>query len=168
MNAPGPESGYLDAGAHYLPLRVYYEDTDAGGIVYHANYLRYFERARGEMLRLLGIDHIAAWLGSRDGPGSEPADGPRMGFAVRHVSVDYLRPARLDDALMVRSTVLHVGAAYVDAGQSIWRADDHLVSARLRVALVNDQGLPCRLPKAWRRILKTLEGVSPSEEASGF
>ena len=160
MIAHSPESGSMDAGTHYLPVRVYYEDTDAGGIVYHANYLRYFERARGEMLRLMGIDHSAAWM--------QPGDGPRMGFAVRHVSLDYLRPARLDDALLVRSTVLHVGAAYVDAGQSIWRDAERLVSARLRVALVNDQGLPCRLPKDWRLKLKALEGAGLSEEASDF
>ncbi|GER02009.1 4-hydroxybenzoyl-CoA thioesterase [Iodidimonas gelatinilytica] len=145
----GPQTGWIKDRRHHLPIRVYYEDTDAGGIVYHANYLRFFERARGEMLRLVGIDHVTAW---RDQPAGE-----RMGFAVRRVELEYFRPAILDDSLDIQSIVLATAAAYVDVQQAVLRDGVLLARADLRVALVNDNGRPCRLPLAWRTILKALE-----------
>ena len=94
-----PDSGYVKRGEHYFRLRVYYEDTDAGGIVYHSRYLNFAERARTEMLRIAGIGQREVL--ARDG----------LAFAVRDLSIDYLRAARLDDQLLVRSRVVEQGAA---------------------------------------------------------
>ncbi len=149
MTGPAPSQGVLKKNVHSLPVRIYYEDTDAGGIVYHANYLRFFERARSEMLRVLGIDHIAVW--------SHAEPGNRMGFAVRSVTLDYLAPAFLDDALQVCTQVIHVAAAYVDARQWITRDENMLAQAQIRVALVDESGRPRRLPSDWREKLKNVE-----------
>lgn len=154
MSAPLPESGWLDGQLHRLPVRVYYEDTDTGGIVYHANYLRYLERGRTELLRSLGIDHIAAW---RD---AAPED--RLGFAVQRVVLDFRIPALLDDALEVQSRVEAVGAASVDARQWIRRGETRIAEATLRVALLDGTGRPRRLPAAWRTELAAIEAPSPA------
>ncbi len=144
-----PSQGILKNTVHSLPVRVYYEDTDAGGIVYHANYLRFFERARSEMLRVLGIDHIAAW--------SHAAPGSRVGFAIRWVSLDCLAPSFLDDTLQVHSQITHVAAAYVEAEQWITRQKDLLVRAHICVALIDENSRPRRLPADWRKKLKSVE-----------
>lgn len=148
----GPASGRLDDGVHRLPLRIYYEDTDAGGIVYHANYLRYLERGRSELLRCLGIDHARAW--------SEGGAQGRIGFAVKHVEIDFRTPAVLDDALLIESTVAAVGAASVEARQTILRGAEVIASARVRVALVDIDGRPRRLPRLWK---ERLSGVMVRE-----
>ncbi|GAB4573758.1 MAG: tol-pal system-associated acyl-CoA thioesterase [Rhodothalassiaceae bacterium] len=137
-----PASGLIADGTHRLPVRVYYEDTDAGGIVYHAGYLRFFERGRSECLRLLGIDHAARQ--------QDPDPRARAGFAVRRVEIDYLAPAVLDDALIISTNIVHVGAAFVDVRQTVMRDGSCLARAVLRVALVDWQGRPCRLPAEWR------------------
>jgi len=148
VRATLPASGHLVDGVHRLPVRIYYEDTDAGGIVYHANYLRYLERGRSELLRCLGIDHAHAWsVGGADG---------RMGFAVKHVELEFRIPAMLDDALIVESTVEAVGAASVDARQTILRSETTIATARVRVALVDAQGRPRRLPRPWKDRLAEL------------
>lgn len=150
MSAVVPEGGVLEGGVHRLPLRVYYEDTDAGGVVYHASFVRYFERGRSEMLRALGIDHAAAWMKARA--------GERLSFTVRRIEIDYLAPAFLDDALMVYSGVERVAAASVDAVQRVERAGVPIAAARLRVALVNEAGRPARLPGGWRHSLSACIG----------
>lgn len=142
MTDLSPASGLIADGTHRLPVRVYYEDTDAGGIVYHAGYLRFFERGRSECLRLLGIDHAARQ--------QDPDPRARAGFAVRRAEIDYFVPAVLDDALIISTTIAHVGAAYVDVRQAVLRDEVVLVRAALRVALVDWQGRPCRLPADWR------------------
>src|SRR5580698_6646220 len=91
-DAPIPPSGVFDGQAHLLPIRVYYEDTDFTGVVYHANYLRYFERGRSEFLRLAGVSHTE--LRVMDSP---------MAFVVARMEVDFVKPARIDDALVVRT-----------------------------------------------------------------
>ncbi|RMD86762.1 MAG: YbgC/FadM family acyl-CoA thioesterase [Alphaproteobacteria bacterium] len=148
MSDTRPAGGHLLGNRHLLPLRVYYEDTDAGGIVYHGNFVRFFERGRSEMLRALGIDHAAAWR--------DPDPGARVGFAVRHMEIDYLAPALLDDALTVHSEVVKVAAAYVDARQWIARDGTTIARARFRVALVDERGRPRRMPADWRRKLATV------------
>jgi acyl-CoA thioester hydrolase len=113
--------------AYRLPVRVYWEDTDAGGVVYHANYLRFLERARTEWLRALGVD--------------QDAERQRSGrvFVVHHVDAHYLKPARLDDLLEVRVGVSEARSASVVFGQSIWRGDIELLRARIRVACVDTE-----------------------------
>ena len=126
-------------------LRVYYEDTDSGGIVYYANYLRFAERARTEMLRELGVEH-SAFL-ARDG----------LAFAVRRCQVEYLRPAKLDDALRVVSTVRHMGGASFDLDQVVMRDDETICEMTVRLACMQvggeRAGKPGRIPEQVRQAL---------------
>jgi acyl-CoA thioester hydrolase len=133
----------VSAISHSLPLRVYYEDTDAGGIVYHANYLKFAERGRSEMLRSLGFPHRK--LRAEDG----------VGFAVRRCSIEYLAPARLEDALTVVTTLTGIGAATLSARQEIRRDGTLLVDIDMLVACIGRDGRPRRLPSALRAVLTT-------------
>jgi acyl-CoA thioester hydrolase len=127
--------------SHSFPLRVYYEDTDAGGMVYHANYLKFAERGRSEMLRSLGFAH------------SRLRDESGVGFAVRRCSVDYLAPARLEDALVVDTTLADVGAATLQVRQRIRRDGELLADLDILVACIGRDGRPRRLPSALREVL---------------
>ena len=131
--------------SHSLPLRVYYEDTDTAGIVYHANYLKFAERGRSEMLRSLGFPHRR--LGAEEG----------VGFAVRRAAVEYLAPARLEDALTVVTTLTGVGAATLSARQEIRREGELLADIDLLVACIGRDGRPRRLPSALRAALSRRE-----------
>lgn len=133
-----------------MPLRVYYEDTDAGGIVYHANYLKFAERARTEMLRAAGIDQ------------SELRDRQGLGFVVRRCTVNYLAPARLDDALEVHCELRALKGAAVEMVQKVCKAgeDEALVTLDLVVALVDVDGRPRRLPRDIRDRLAGTAGTS--------
>lgn len=127
--------------AHSLELRVYYEDTDAAGIVYHANYLKYAERGRSEMLRSLGFGHRR--LGREHG----------IGFAVRRALIDYLAPARLEDALTVDTTLTGIGAATLALRQRIRRNGELLADLDILIACIGGDGRPRRLPSALRSVL---------------
>jgi len=131
--------------AYIFPVRVYFEDTDFSGVVYHASYLRFMERARTEVLRACGIDQHAAFTG---------AIGARFGFAVRAMEIDFLKPAVMDDLLQVETVALRVGGASMELAQRVLRGQETLVSARVRVACVLD-GRPARLPAAIRAKLPT-------------
>ena len=126
---------------HSMPLRVYYEDTDAAGIVYYANYLKFAERGRTEMMRALGFAHsrIDAETGTL--------------FTVRRLAADYRTPARLDDSLTVATTVLEIGAATVLLDQEIRRDGTVLVALELLVACVGRDGRPRRVPAGLRAAL---------------
>ncbi len=134
-------SGHFDGLEHVLPLRVYYEDTDAAGIVYYANYLKFAERARTEMLRLLGIHQRSM------------SEDYGLAFAVRDCSVDYRRPARLDDLLEVRSRLVKLSAAAARAVQRITREGEHLASVRARIACIRLDGKPSPIPQPLHRAL---------------
>ncbi len=137
---------------HRYDLRVYYEDTDAGGIVYHANYLRFAERARTEALRALGVPHAVL-----------VRDHQRM-FVVRRVKLDYLRPARLDEWLSVLTDQRALGAASVRLRQDITGAEGTCAAAVIDLACVRtDTGRPARIPPAWRAALQGLQAASPPE-----
>jgi acyl-CoA thioester hydrolase len=129
------------SGTHVFPLRVYYEDTDAGGVVYHANYLRFAERARSEMLRALGIPHMQ--MLREDG----------LSWTVSRCEVDFVQPARLDDALAVHSRVLEIGGASLWAEQIVRRDKDDCARLKLRLACVDRAGRPARLPESVRAAL---------------
>ena len=129
--------------AHIFPLRVYYEDTDAGGIVYYANYLRFAERARTEYLRSVGADHQT--LLAEDG----------IAFTVLHCSVDYMSPAFLDDPLEVHTRFLEVRGASLRAEQVVKRKTDELARLNVRLACVGDDGRPRRMPTALRSALSS-------------
>jgi acyl-CoA thioester hydrolase len=137
-NRPKAESGFV------WPVRVYYEDTDAGGIVFYANYLKYFERARTEWLRACGVDQRRL---------DEEAG---LVFVVRRTAVDYIAPARLDDLLALSSRVDRLGGASVDFTQEAWRGDDLLAKGSIRVACVaratlQPAALPAHVVAALRR-----------------
>jgi acyl-CoA thioester hydrolase len=133
---------------HRYTLRVYYEDTDAGGIVYHATYLRFAERARTEALRDLGIAHAAL------------VEQYNLMFVVRRIKVDYLRPARVDESLIVLTQPLVVGAASATLRQTVIGAADELgPRAVLEVGLASvrlDDQRPGRLPAPWRETLRAM------------
>jgi acyl-CoA thioester hydrolase len=141
---PTPEQGLIEGRVHRLPLRVYYEDTDAGGIVYHASYLRFAERARTEVLRCLGCDHATLRaLG--------------LSFAVRRCTADFLAPARLDDRLVVETRLERLGRASLDLEQRVVAADGQLlVQLAVRLALLCGTLRPARLPAALRTALGAL------------
>jgi len=122
--------------AHRLSVRMYYEDTDAAGIVYYANYLKFAERARTEMMRALGAEP-RAW---REETG--------LFFVVQRCAATYRRPARLDDLVEVRTYVIRVGAASLTARQDVYCEDTLLASMDVRLALVDREMKPARLPKA--------------------
>jgi acyl-CoA thioester hydrolase len=134
-------AGRREGQEHVLPVRVYYEDTDAGGIVYHANYLKYCERARSDCLRLLGIHHHQL---------------DDMGFVVRRMVCDFLKPARLDDLLEVRTTFLEMGGARLELDQRVMLNGNTLFAARVTVVLIDGRGKPRRLPQTMADALKSL------------
>ena len=127
-------------------MRIYYEDTDLSGLVYHANYLKFCERARSAMLRLLGIDQRAA---------SEAGEGH---YAVAEANIRYLRPAGLDDSLQVQTTCVELGAASVRLAQQVWRDGEMLVDFSVRVGFIGPDGRPRRQPAAWRAAFATFFG----------
>lgn len=133
---PAPAQGVIRAGVHVFPVRVYYEDTDAGRIVYHARYLHFAERARSELLRLAGFDN-------RD----LMAD-PGIAFAVRRASLDFRKPAVLDDLLEVHTTLGRIGGASFEAVQEIRRDGDVLVRIDIKLASMALAGGVARLPDA--------------------
>jgi acyl-CoA thioester hydrolase len=132
--------------AHTFPLRIYYEDTDAAGIVYYANYLKFIERARSEWVRELGIDQ-----------GRLRAEAGLV-FAVRRVEADYLSPARFDDVIDVRSRLVAAGGARLVLDQDIWRGDLRLFVARVTLAALAPDGGPLRIPAEIRRAFETNPG----------
>jgi acyl-CoA thioester hydrolase len=139
-------AGYLERGLHRLPVRVYYEDTDFSGAVYHANYLKFCERGRSDCLRLLGIHHQELHWHESEG---------RMGFVVRRMLCDFLKPARIDDLLVVETRFRDMAGARMELEQKVKRQGDLLFSAEVTVALVDASGRPKRLPKAMTEALKT-------------
>ncbi|MEC3912710.1 YbgC/FadM family acyl-CoA thioesterase [Sphingobium sp. CR2-8] len=141
---PAPTAGRFLADAHHFPLRVYFEDTDLSGMVYHANYLRYMERARSDMLRIAGIDQRA---------NHESSAGV---YAVTDLQIRYRRPARLDDDLMVVSRVTDARAASCVIHQSVRCGAEELTNATITVAWLTPQGRPQRQPKAWTDIFTRL------------
>lgn len=135
----------MSADAFRLPLRVYIEDTDAGGIVYYVNYLKFMERARTEWLRTLGYQHYAL------------AD-QNFQFVVHSCMVRYHRSARVDDALEVTAQIHRLGKATLDFVQQVWRGDELLCEAEVRVASVSaDQLKPSAMPgELYQRIKQTI------------
>lgn len=129
------EAGVLRGGHHFLPQRVYYEDTDFSGFVYHASYLRLLERGRTEMLRALGVHQGEIHAG----------DAPFV-FVVRGMTIEFLKPARMDDVVVVDTWTQDIGGASMVLGQKLTRDDETLIAAEVRVAVVAN-GKPTRLPK---------------------
>jgi acyl-CoA thioester hydrolase len=123
------------AAEHRFPVRVYYEDTDAAGIVYYANYLKFAERARTEMLRELGFGHRAL------------LEGQGVAFAVRRCNVDYMAPAKLDDMLEVRTRITGLRGAAIEAEQIVARDNDQLVRLNVMLVCIGPGGNATRIPR---------------------
>jgi acyl-CoA thioester hydrolase len=147
MSARAPEAGHWADGAHHLPVRVYYEDTDFTGIVYYANYLKFFERGRTDALRTAGLSH--ADLLKAD---------PPLGFAVRKVTVEYHSPARIDDALMVETRFESLTGVRMGIVQSITRGGALLASAEVEAVCIDLDGRPKRLPAGLKEALGKVAG----------
>jgi len=128
---------------HTFPVRVYYEDTDAGGIVYHSNYLNFAERARTEMVRELGISQRTML-----------EEGEGTAFAVRSANIDFRRSAKLDDLLSVETEVISIGGASIELDQRIIRAEDgtELVRVGVRLGYITLSGKPARIPAPVREL----------------
>jgi acyl-CoA thioester hydrolase len=131
---------------HRFALRVYFEDTDVAGIVYYANYLRFMERARSDMLRCAGIDQRAA------------LEGGEGVYAVADVAIRYRAPAKLDDALVVVSQVLDLRAASCVIQQRVMRGTETLTEAKVTAAFLSPDGRPRRQPRAWVAAFEALKG----------
>jgi acyl-CoA thioester hydrolase len=134
--------GKIEGGRHVMPVRVYYEDTDFTGIVYHANYLRFMERGRTNHLRLLGASHPVLFeQAQREAPG--------FAFVVRSMQIEFLKPARMDDVLEIETRHREVKGASITLEQRITRAGELLIEAQVRVAFISD-GRARPIPKALR------------------
>ncbi|MGE0595809.1 MAG: YbgC/FadM family acyl-CoA thioesterase [Hyphomonadaceae bacterium] len=138
-----PSAGRIEGRVHLLPVRIYYEDTDFTGLVYHANYLRYFERGRSDFLRLAGIHHSELLAGA------EP-----LGFAVNRIVLDFLKPARIDDALVVRTAYESMRGPRIFIAQALERGGETLVRAEVEVCCISLTGRPRKPPALLSERLK--------------
>lgn len=151
MSDTEPTAGRFEGRQHFLPVRIYYEDTDFTGVVYHANYLRFFERGRSDFLRLAGVRHSELLAGA------EP-----LGFAVNRMTLDFLRPARIDDALTVRTVFETMKGPRIFISQGLWRGAEELVRAEVQVCCISLTGRPRKPPALLIDGLKPFLGGSPS------
>ena len=138
--------GAIRDGRHHMQIRVYYEDTDFSGIVYHANYLRFMERGRTNHLRLMGAGQHALFAEAQ-------AETRSFAFVVRSMALDYLKPARMDDVLDVVTWPVAVKGASITMAQEVRRGADVLVKAQVRVAFISE-GRAHPIPKALRALMK--------------
>ena len=148
MTAETPSAGWFEGREHRLAVRVYYEDTDFTGVVYHASYLRFFERGRTELLRSCGLGHAALL----EGP--DPC-----AFAVTRLAVSFRRPARIDDALSVETRLRPAGRVRFVADQRIVREEALIAEAEVEVVAIRPGGGPRRLPPDLLRRLAPGQGV---------
>jgi acyl-CoA thioester hydrolase len=149
-----PLDGEIRNGRHVFTVRVYYEDTDFTGIVYHANYLCYMERGRTNYLRLIGADHRALFEATEQ-------EAPGFAFVVRSMTLDFLKPARMDDVLEVITAPEVVKGASITLHQAVMRGDELMVEASVRVAFIS-AGRARPIPKPLRIAMKAdLDGLEP-------
>lgn len=146
-----PHPGHIENGTHILPVRVYYEDTDFSGVVYHANYLRFMERGRSEFLRAADVRH----------QGLLKADEP-LAWVVRRMVLDFAKPARVDDVLTVRTRPVEISGARMNLRQEVRRGAEVLVGADVEVCVITLDGKPRRIPEAIRAKLAAFLSVTPS------
>jgi acyl-CoA thioester hydrolase len=149
MSDDAPNAGRFEGRFHVLPVRIYYEDTDFTGLVYHANYARYCERGRSDFLRLAGVHHSVLL------DAAEP-----LGFAVNKLTLDFIKPARIDDALIVRSSFETIRGPRMFIAQQIERNGEILVKAEVQVCCISLTGRPRRPPAV------LLDGLKPFLEPS--
>lgn len=144
-----PPSGTIEGDRHRYPVRVFFEDTDLSGIAYHANYLKWCERARSDLLRVLGIDQRAAF---------EAGEGV---YAVSEAQIKWRRPAKLDDELVVETRALDLRAASARMLQKVMRGEELLAQVDIVAAFVTPEGRPRRQPDEWRRAFEKFATKDP-------
>ncbi|HEY7269704.1 MAG TPA: tol-pal system-associated acyl-CoA thioesterase [Dehalococcoidia bacterium] len=144
--------GEIRNGRHSMPVRVYYEDTDFTGLVYHASYLRFMERGRTNYLRLLGADQRALFE-------QAASEAPGFAFVVRSMQLEFLKPARMDDVLEIETVTAEVKGASILLRQKVVRGEDVLVEAAVRVAFVSG-GRARPIPRALRLAMRTDQDVA--------
>lgn len=142
-DSPAPAAGRLDDKTHVFPVRVYYEDTDLSGFVYHASYVRFMERGRSEFLRASHIGHHDLLTA-----------GEPLVWVVRRMRIDFAKPARIEEALLVLTAVAAVGGARLSLKQAVLRGSDRLVAAEVEACTVTRDGRPRRLPETVRKTLE--------------
>jgi acyl-CoA thioester hydrolase len=147
MSGPDALDGEIRGGRHVMPVRVYYEDTDFSGIVYHANYLRFMERGRSNYLRLLGADQRSLFEEAEQ-------EAPGFAFVVRSMQIEFLKPARMDDVLDVVTSYEEIKGASITLHQTVLRGDELLIEAHVRVAFVCG-GRARPIPKPLRIAMKS-------------
>lgn len=145
---PAPASGVIAGDVHHYALRVFYEDTDAGGVVYHANYLRWFERARSDLLDVLGIDQRAAL---------EAGTGL---YTVAEANLRYLAPARLGDTIVIETSAVTVGRVACTLRQVALRDGVRLCEGLVKVGFISPEGRPRRQPEAWQQAFTSLVPIA--------
>ncbi len=145
MTETDPSAGWLIGREHQLPVRIYYEDTDFTGVVYHANYLRYFERGRSDFFRLVGVSHSA--LLDRPDPAA---------FTITKMTIEFRRAARIDDALLVRTTYDSVRGPRLYVGQRITRGEELIATAQVEAACIDLKGRARKPPPGLAEALAPL------------
>jgi acyl-CoA thioester hydrolase len=148
--------GEMRGGRHVMRVRVYYEDTDFSGLVYHASYLRFMERGRTNHLRLLGANHRALFEETEK-------EAPGLAFVVRSMQIEFLKPARMDDVLAVETTPQEVKGASILLRQRVMRGDETLVEAQVRVACVSG-GRARPIPKPLRLAMQADRAMQADQE----
>lgn len=138
----GPATGAFHEQTHVLPVRVYYEETDFTGVVYHANYLKFFERGRTDFLRMAGVHHVELWQ-------REEA----LAFTIRSIQLEFIAPARIDDSLEVHTRYVDMRGPSIFASQAVKRDGNDLVTASVHAVCINENGKPRRLPLTVREAL---------------
>lgn len=138
-------AGRIENGQHVMAVRVYYEDTDFSGVVYHASYLRFMERGRTDFLRLLGVDHRALF----EEAGKE---APGFAFVVRSMTIEYLKPAHMDDVLTIRTSPAEIAGASLTLKQEVFRGETLLLEAMVKAAFVSGARAR-RIPEALRKAM---------------
>jgi acyl-CoA thioester hydrolase len=145
LPAPWPDvAGRLTPDGHVLPVRIYFEDTDFSGVVYHGSYIRFMERGRSDFVRLLGVGHTALDAGDH---------GERLAFAVRRINAEFLKPARIDDLVEIHTKVKEVAGARLVLIQTVLRDGVRLVEAEVTIVLITPEGRARRIPDSVRATL---------------
>jgi len=132
-------AGRMQGKRHIMPVRVYFEDTDFSGVVYHASYMRFCERGRSDFMRHIGVDHAKLFASDNEGQG-------KLAFAVRHMEIDFLKSARIDDILEVKTSLVSTTGVRLRLEQNVVIGDKHLLKALVSVVLLGDNGRVTRFP----------------------
>lgn len=148
-------AGRLEEGGHVLAVRVYYEDTDFTGAVYHGTFVQFMERARSDFIRLMGIHHTELAAGLHGSP---------LAFAVRGMTLDFQKPARIDDILEIHTSLVECRGARVKFDQLIYRGEELIASAAVTVAVITEEGRPSRLPASLAEKLEAFMSGNSSGE----